>query len=306
MRWCGAGRSLIDPAVLRESVRLEDVISYVLDQPLFRVSGGSELLCRCWIHSPDDHPSTRINTAKQVYFCDVCGKGGDVFTFIRERHRLSMVDAVRWLSSHRAQFRPAQIVRASVRKGSVRPRARRASARGARVVYPYFDADWSLLFQKIRTPDKRFYYRRPNPGGGWLWGLGDVVPVLYRLPMLQVAPFVLIVEGEKDVDAAWGRTLPATTNPEGAGKGKWKSRYTSQLLASRIRQVYVIPDNDDVGRIHAREVLTNCREGGLYASLVSLPEMPEHGDLSDFFALGHTRRDLLRLIKTAGRHGGDQ
>jgi DNA primase len=117
---------------------------------------------------------------------------------------------------------------------------------------------------------------------------------------------MLVLEGEKDVDAAWRHAVPATTNPEGAGKGKWKARYTSQLLASRIRQVFVIPDNDDAGRLHAREVLSSCRAGGIRTSLLLLPDVPEHGDLSDFFALGYTRRDLLRLVKKAARHGSDQ
>jgi DNA primase len=153
-----------------------------------------------------------------------------------------------------------------------------------------------LLFQKLRTPDKQFFYRH-RENGRWVSGRGVSQPVLYRYPELSGRAFVLVVEGEKDVDAAWVHDLPATTNPEGAGNGKWKCQYTRQLISRGVRRVYAIPDNDDVGRLHAQQVVARCQEAGLHAWLVPLPGVPPHGDLSDYFAAGHTRADVLRLIK---------
>jgi DNA primase len=129
--------------------------------------------------------------------------------------------------------------------------------------------------------------------------------VLYRLTMLREVTrladirWTLVVEGEKDVDAAWEYELPATTNPEGAGNGKWKSRYSQQLRDAGIRRVYVIPDNDPVGRLHANQIIASCHEHGLRAWRIELPDLPRGGDLSDFFEAGGTRRAVLRLMRKA-------
>ena len=164
-------------------------------------------------------------------------------------------------------------------------------------------SDGAVLFEKLRTPDKQFFYRHRAFSGRWRWGLGQRMPVLYRLPDLVGRRWVLVVEGEKDVDAAWRRDLPATTNPEGAGNGKWKARYTQQLRRAGVRRAYVVPDNDAVGRVHADQVVASCRAKRLQAWLVTLPPMPPHGDLSDYLAAGHGRRDVLRLMHRSRRTG---
>ena len=88
--------------------------------------------------------------------------------------------------------------------------------------YDYRAANGKLLFQVCRTADKRFFQRRPDGKGGWLNGLGDVKPVLYRLPeVLQAVKqgeTIFIPEGEKDVDNLARLGLAATCNPMGAGK----------------------------------------------------------------------------------------
>lgn len=295
MSWHGFRQLGVNPDTVKASVRLEDVISTVLDRRL--IDTGAELLCQCWSHGPDRHPSCRIDATKQVFFCDVCGRGGDVFTFLRDRHRCSFTEAVRWLATHRERIRRA---RTDAAPRSTVARKRQPSslqATGPRAVYPYFDAEWNLLFQKIRTPAKQFFYRRPNPGGGWVWNLEGITPVLYRLPMLRGLPYVYVVEGEKDADALWEIELPATTNPEGAGHGKWKHRYARQLLDAGVRRVIVIPDNDVVGRQHGSEISASCRRAGLRTTELRLPGLPLHGDVSDWLALGNTRRDLRALAR---------
>jgi hypothetical protein len=70
------------------------------------------------------------------------------------------------------------------------------------VTYNYCDESGVVLFQKVRTPDKKFWQRRPDGNGGWINSLGETRKVLYRLPELieDVANdhMVLIVEGEKE------------------------------------------------------------------------------------------------------------
>jgi DNA primase len=152
----------------------------------------------------------------------------------------------------------------------------------------------------VRTPTKQFFYRRPAGDGSWTLGLGNVRMVLYGLSLLREINWTFSVEGEKDVEALWSIGLPATTNPEGAGPGKWRRSYCQQLAKAGVRRVYVIPDNDAVGREHAREVVTRCREHGIRARLLALPGLPPKGDVSDYLAAGHGRRDLLRLVRQSG------
>lgn len=284
---------------VRERVRIQDAIAFCFGRTLHATARKQEPRCRCIApdHLPDRHPSLRLDTTKQVCYCDACGWGGDVFAVIRAWRRCSFVEAVQWLDEHADAIPPTR-VRAATAALTTRERGATV-VHGPSAVYSYFDADWTLLYEKVRTPDKRFFYRRPTDAGGWAWGLGSVRPVLYRLPSLRGLPFVLIVEGEKDADAAWEHELPATTNPEGAGNGKWKPRYTQQLRAAGIRRVYVVPDNDAVGRLHAGLIVVSCRAAGLRAWRVALPGVPAHGDLSDFFAQGHGRRDVFALLRLA-------
>jgi putative DNA primase/helicase len=70
--------------------------------------------------------------------------------------------------------------------------------------------------------------------------------VLYRAPELIAAPpesVVYIVEGEKDVDAAYALGVVATCNPDGGSKkqsgnrntGKWKQEF-NQFPSSPLRR----------------------------------------------------------------------
>ena len=172
------------------------------------------------------------------------------------------------------------------------------AAVGTRRVYTYEDENGRLLYQKVRTPTKQFFYRHPTSDGSWSWGLGGARLVLYGLPLLREIDWTFVPEGEKDVETLWGIGLPATTNPEGASK--WRDAYSIQLRSAGVRRVFIIPDNDKVGRLHARQVRRSCKAHGIQAHLVTLPGVPLKGDVSDYIGQGHTRRDLLRLALAAG------
>ncbi|MBI3877752.1 MAG: hypothetical protein HY300_17635, partial [Verrucomicrobia bacterium] len=55
--------------------------------------------------------------------------------------------------------------------------------------YDYHDESGALLFQCVRFEPKTFKQRRPDPAkpGQWLWKLGGVRRVLYRLPEVKAA-----------------------------------------------------------------------------------------------------------------------
>jgi hypothetical protein len=166
--------------------------------------------------------------------------------------------------------------------------------------YDYTDENRALLFQVVRYTPKGFRQRRPDGAGGWIWTLNGTRRVVYRLPDLKGREDVLIVEGEKDVDCAWAHGLPATCNAGGASgsldKSKWRQEYTQQLVMAGLKRIVIVPDNDDPGHAHAAHVARSCHAAGLKVRIVSLPEVPEKGDLSDYFGR-HTTADFLALVK---------
>lgn len=129
--------------------------------------------------------------------------------------------------------------------------------------------------------------------------------LLYRLPdLLRVmgerpdAP-VFICEGEKDADSLWAIDLPATTNPNGAGK--WRPEFSTQL---HDRHVVILPDNDERGREHADKVAASVgRYAPLSLKIVQLPGLGSKGDVTDWLEAGHTRDDLLAAVESAQDRG---
>lgn len=171
----------------------------------------------------------------------------------------------------------------------------------ARIVttYDYTDATGTLLYQVVRYAPKAFRQRRPDPAkpGAFVWNLNGQGRVLYRLPELSHQPAVILVEGEKDADRLWMEKFPATCNSGGAGK--WRDEYPAQLKAAGVERVAIIPDNDGPGREHAAMVAQSCHAADVQVRIVELPDVPVHGDVSDWLAAGHTRDELIALVKAA-------
>ena len=159
--------------------------------------------------------------------------------------------------------------------------------------YDYTDADGKLLYQVLRYANKDFKQRRPR-GKDWVWSLGDVTLVPYRLPELLADPnrIVFIVEGEKDVDRLIAEGLLATCNSGGAGK--WYEAHAQHL---RGRRVYLIPDNDEAGRSHMRMVARSLEQAGALVSWVELPDLEPRGDVSDWFDGGGSKDALVALAR---------
>ena len=88
--------------------------------------------------------------------------------------------------------------------------------------YEYQDEQGNLLFQVVRSPQKKFMQRRPGKDGEWINNTRGVRRVPYRLPELlagvEAGAMIFIPEGEKDVENLRKLGLVATCNPMGAGK----------------------------------------------------------------------------------------
>jgi hypothetical protein len=108
---------------------------------------------------------------------------------------------------------------------------------------------------------KRIWQERPD-GDAWATGLDGSHLPLYRLPDVLEraarAELVLVVEGEKAVDALDRLDVFATTNA--AGAGKWRTEHTAALAGATA---LVICDSDQPGRQHAHDVSAELLTAGV-------------------------------------------
>ena len=160
--------------------------------------------------------------------------------------------------------------------------------------YDYRDALGELLFQKQRYVDengkKTFRQRKPDGEGGWDYQLGDVPRVLYRLPQIANAiannKSVWLVEGEKDADTLVEAGYEATTMPNGAGT--WLDIHTEALAGATV---FLIADNDEVGKKHAVDVASILQDAGCKVKIGVPPE--GYKDITDLYEDGKTVKNLI-------------
>jgi hypothetical protein len=155
--------------------------------------------------------------------------------------------------------------------------------------YRYCDASGALLYEVQRYDPKDFRQRRPDGRGGWTWKLGDVQRVLYRLPELLKYPdaTVFVCEGEKDCDRLASKNHCATTI---SGGTKWTPEIVSPLKG---RDVVVLEDNDDDGRAKALAAAHALHGVAASIRIVSLPDLPDKGDVSDWLNADPARAETF-------------
>ena len=176
------------------------------------------------------------------------------------------------------------------------PKPKPKGRRKVQATYDYQDQQGNLLYQVVRYTDKTFSQRRRGKNGRWIYKVKDLPRVLYRLPEIisaEPGDWIFVVEGEKDADNLTKHDLVATTNSGGAGK--WK--ILSDDSALHHRKVVVIPDKDDPGISHTRDV---CRRLWDKVSELRSLELPGDGkDVTDWLDAGGTREQLLDLVQSA-------
>jgi hypothetical protein len=160
--------------------------------------------------------------------------------------------------------------------------------------YIYPQADGTPYLRVQRTDTKAFWQSHWN-GAEWVRGKPPGPKIPYRLPDFARFPGapIYIVEGEKDANRL-ATDLLATTASEGAGK--WTSDLNEHF---RGREVYILPDNDEPGRKHAGDVATHLHGIAAKVVIVTLPGLPDKGDVSDWLNAGGSLETLGALCLDA-------
>ncbi len=161
--------------------------------------------------------------------------------------------------------------------------------------YPYQNELGNILFEVVRKEPKGFFQRRPDGCGGYINDIKGIEPTIYRLPLVIKAiasnDLVIIVEGEKDVENLIKLGFTATTSPMGAGK--WRSSYSNAFSGAIVA---ILPDNDVPGKSHALTVAKSLVGNAKSIKVLNFPNLPVHGDVSDWIESGGTKTELIELI----------
>lgn len=159
-------------------------------------------------------------------------------------------------------------------------------------VYDYQDSQGKIIYQVIRYEPKTFRQRQVINGKA-VWNLQGVSLLPFRLPNIlknQTKP-VYIVEGEKDVLKLENLGLVASCNS--GGSGKWTKEHSEYL---KNRDVIVIPDNDEPGEKHSRQVIKSLQGVAKSIKLLQLPNLKPKGDVFDWLE-DKSIKDLETLVE---------
>ena len=166
--------------------------------------------------------------------------------------------------------------------------------------YTYHDEQGNEVYnvKRYEHPEHGWKSFRPYLPGKQRAGLGKQDRVLYRLPIMKPhatdGGVVFIVEGEKDVHTLEDHSFHATT-PGSADS--WQDRFARQLSGGKI---VVIPDNDEAGEELVRDATESCFPMADWVRVVRLEDVPAGGDITDWFARGHTKEELSELVQETG------
>lgn len=247
-------------------------------------------------------------SAKGVFNCRVCNKGGDVISLVQFLTDCDVKDAVCALTNEPkpsgggsnglaraiakkkqtnlnvvppvplvpSESAPEGTSKAAPREPKEEPKAWKLVAED---VYQDEGGQPYLRVRKYRDEDgKKQYPQARWDGQQWVKGKPEGAKLPYRLPQLIAAPLttpIYFCEGEKDANSLAKIALTATTMSEGAS-AKWDQTATKYF---KDRHVVVLPDADKPGRKHAQKVAKAL--DGIAASVRVIDLFPDRDDGSD-------------------------
>lgn len=150
--------------------------------------------------------------------------------------------------------------------------------------WTYHRADGDEHFRVARfdlSDGKKTYRPFHRDAEGWVQADPPGLLSLYGLPRLPSADRLYLHEGEKCVEAAAKIGLASTTSAHGCNAPE-KSDWTPMAG----HQVVMLPDHDANGRTYTQTVagILSRLDPPASVKIVTLPDLPDHGDIVDFIA----------------------
>ena len=252
------------------------------------VAAAADLLARALLGDPDQEGTGELRWGTKGSLCltiagdkaglwydHEAGVGGNLLQLIGERLECDEVEALAWVKAQGVDIR----------------------SRHPTAAFVYRTLDGETLFRVLRwAPKKTFTQERWDANAGRFQpGLDGLDPVPYRVDEWHDhAGPILIPEGEKHVDRLTELGFVATCNPMGAGK--WRACYNDYFRAT---DAVILPDNDQAGRAHARQVAEALLPVAVSVRVLELDGLPDKGDVIDWLDNGGTAATLTQLVEAA-------
>jgi hypothetical protein len=243
---------------------------------------GKELLGVCPL-CDDQSGHLYVNVDTQLFFCQKCRVGGDLFAFVEELDKCGFKEALAKLGG--------QYGANGEEENSLPPPPNLEEM----CRYTYQNEEANPHFQAVKywnnkKQKKEFRYCKPDGR----WGIEGIRRVLYHLPEVIAAQEVWVTEGEKDADNLRKYSVVATTNPMGAGN--WLESYTETL---RGKAIVICGDNDQSeakkGQKHVAMLQNTLSSVALSIRTVQLPE--EFKDVSDLLESLHSDFERIETLE---------
>jgi 5S rRNA maturation endonuclease (ribonuclease M5) len=244
-----------------------------------RNAANTELNFRCPFHD-DRRASAQINLVTGQWYCSVCEESGNL-----ARGGLTKIIArVKGLSS---QVEVAKEVARIMGKeleyaGGIHERLLNAGHE----YYDYYDQDGTPIYRKFRIQkgtEKHFTILRWSEETQSYYlpkRSKKLSPLLYRYPQPETRT-VYLCEGEKDVrrveellrqlEVQMPRTMVTTSG----GANSWDDKLADHLID---KQVYLLPDGDDAGRLWVMDVIASLVKRCVKYQVIE----NEAGDISNY------------------------
>jgi DNA primase len=82
-----------------------DIVTVIQNEGVHLIPKGKSLSALCPFHT-EKHPSFRVYTEQNSFYCFGCGTGGDSISFIKKYKNLTFQEAVKYLGINGKPYRP--------------------------------------------------------------------------------------------------------------------------------------------------------------------------------------------------------
>ena len=90
--------SVIPPEIIEEIKARSDIVEVIGSFVQLKRAGSTNFKGLCPFHQ-EKTPSFHVDSARQMYHCFGCGKGGDAVRFLMDKENLTFVDAMHMLAA---------------------------------------------------------------------------------------------------------------------------------------------------------------------------------------------------------------
>jgi DNA primase len=288
-------------AKIKQKVKPTDVASMLGFSPK-----GGMILCP---YHDDRSPSMSCHDDSGTFKCfsPACSKhdrGIDILSFYQDQKQVSFSEAVEALASKAGLEMPET---RPTRKSSGFPTLDSVVAHfKTRMPGHEHEATYLWLDRNARQNKASMKFRDSNGrkqcpqafflnGSWWLSKPHGHKPhAPYHWDKVKDSPWVIICEGEKDVETLAELGLPATTT---GSSSSWKAEYAPLFKG---KDVIIFPDKDEPGAKYAQAILADLRPLVRSIKLINLPG-DEGTDVTDFVRRTETAQQSLQSLMDDSR-----